>query len=790
MLFNSNKLSDVIVYNSITNTIVDEKFDTVKPFSFIEFLNYTKNSNNAIVDFDDYQVYLKKWNTVTQISYNDINAVIKQEFVNFLKTVVLNYTTSEERRYLSNIDFQNSQDLEIAAPFFATKIKQVLLYFAEKRDTYKIDLQLVKNKGSVAGVINYIKTTVLESIFATQQGPVFTTTVPLSDVSLNLQVEVEEGYDTFNNYFDLDPYEPPSFYNATGDREKYFSANTNQIDQEIFLDYSQAIINLINSERVVLEQLQSLVVSVNTPDLNLLQSYDFIDYGNRTRENLKLILNAELVKKFTGTDFYYLSTGSNGVLLSGVLFEATSPFSNLLNVNYPSTLTVPESSILFERDVGLFFKPTTQSILQLQTPFNYTVKEDLKPDYVYIFPDPYNYGNISGLSKTGHETPFQFVQQGQEIQKNISSNDAIGNSFVTKNDFTFESYHSREQNSVQSITTKLYNAGVIFSNQSDIFGNVYFGLKQQKTEYIKNFYKNVTNGVAVFGLSSTEDVVYLSSIKLLDTTGTFVNTQTRTTTSSDTTPVKSIYDLRNSPGNFYVYNIINNSINTLSSEFSEIFSKYPTQSVDIENRMFSFDVYGTTFSLTTSSYLIVDKIDYSDGKFSQTPDLPLVLKSEINNKASNVYLYENDLYVATVSLTNSPLTSGDNNRYFTLSLYSYSINGNKITNYEFLNNNENQLSYNLNTLVSVTDVKLIHNKKQGMFNVVISLKDLNNNLFINSIFLSISNGVVSIVNQKTFASNNTNLTVNFYDGSFTYNLQTYTILTTPTINSNNGTITF
>ena len=57
---------------------------------------------------------------------------------------------------------------------------------------------------------------------------------------------------------------------------------------------------------------------------------DFIDYDNRTRANLRLILNAELVKKFTGTDFYYLSTNSSGQVLSGVLFEAQSPFANLL----------------------------------------------------------------------------------------------------------------------------------------------------------------------------------------------------------------------------------------------------------------------------------------------------------------------------------------------------------------------------------------------------------------------------------------------------------------------------
>ena len=127
MIFNSNQFSNVIVYNSITNTLNDEKFDSNQPFSFIEFLNYSRLLSNEVIQYTDYQVYLKKWNEVTVVKYNDINTVIKQEFVSFLKTIALNYTTAEEKRYLTNINFEDSQDLEVAAPFFATKIKQILL---------------------------------------------------------------------------------------------------------------------------------------------------------------------------------------------------------------------------------------------------------------------------------------------------------------------------------------------------------------------------------------------------------------------------------------------------------------------------------------------------------------------------------------------------------------------------------------------------------------------------------------------------------------------------------------
>lgn len=789
MVFTSNSTSNIVIYNSITNTLADEKFDSVQPFSFLEFLNYSKSLNNGIVQFTDYQIYLKKWNEVTLVQYNDINSIIRQEFISFLKSITLNYTTAEEKRFLQNIDFENNEDLEVAVPFFTTKIKQVLLYFAEKRDTYAIDLVLAKNKGSIFGVNNYLKTTIIESIFASDRGPEITPTVPLSTVSTQLQVEVEEGYDTFNNYFDLDPFETPEFYFATGERAKYFTANTNVIDPNIFLDYDQAIIDLINSERVVLEQLQQLVVTIDTPDLALLQNYDFINYGERTRENLRLVLNAELIKKFTGTDYYYLSATNTGVV-SGLLFESTSPVASLLNVYNPTTLTVPESSIKYERDVGLFFKPTRLSLLQLQTPFGYTLKEEVRDGAIYIFPDPNDYGNISGLTLTDHNSPFNYVQQGDKIQRNISSNNALGNSFVTDNDFTFESYHSLEQNStVQSVMRGLYNAGVVYSYVSDLYGNIYAGFKQQNTNYIKNFENVLSNSTQVYGLSASTYIPYLSSIKSLLNTGTFANTFSITQQINNTN-IDTIYVTRNSIGTFLVWNVIDSSVTALSSAYSNVFAKYPLQSSDIQNKLLNFETFSDTFVITTSSYVIVDYPIFTNGQFYQSPSIPLILTSEVNNKASNVYLNGNELYVAKVTVTDSPILSANNNREFNISLQSYNVNSKQITDYVFASTSDYIYSYNVNTFINVTNVTLAHNKKQDLLNLVITYKDLNNNIFLHSLFLRISNGLVTTINQKVYQPTNSNLTINFYDNSYVPNLFLTTLATTPTINQPNGTITF
>ena len=793
MLFTSNNTDNIIVYNSITNTLNDQKYDNVKPYSFLEFLNRTQVlTNNYIIQFADYQIYIKKWNAVTTVTYQDYDTTVRQEFLSFLKSIALNYTTAEEKRYLTNIDFSNNDDLEIAVPFFTTKIKQVLLYFADKRDSYVLDLQLAQGKGSVAGITNYIKTTVIETIFGNDILPPITSSQPLSTVSTQLNVEVEEGYDTFNDYFDIDPFKAPSFYQASGDRAKYFTANTNTSDPNLFLNLDQSIINLINSERPVLQQLQSLVINVDTPDITLLEPKDFQDYDTVARNNLTLLLNAQLIQKFTGTSFYYLSSNSLGQSVTGLLFEAASPYANLLNVYNPTTLTVPESSTLYERDVGLFFKPTHQSILQLQTPFTFETRSDISLSSVYIFPDPYSYGNIVGLTKTDHESPFTYIQQGDQIQRNISSNNALGNSFVTKNDFTFESYHSAEQNSSASFLQNLYNVGIATSYYSDIYGNIFSGLKQQNTNYIQTYSNNITNNVSMYGLSAFVNVPYLSSIQSILNDGTFYGTSSQVIAANENTPVSTIYNTRNSAGNFVVYNVLNNTINTLSSQFTNVFNKFPVQETELNYNLNLVEVYGTTFVFTTSSYVIIDQVNFNtiDGTFNQSALVPLSLNSAVNNIASNVYLNGNDLYIATLSASSSPLLSSNNTRPFYLSLYSYNINSGLITDYEFNSPTDYTFNYNFNTLVNVTGVNLIYNKKQALFNIVVTLKDLNNNLFLQSLFYRISNSQVSLVAQKYFAPTNTNITVNFFDKSYTNTILTNTILSTPTIVPSIGSIIF
>jgi hypothetical protein len=788
MLLTSNRYSIITVLNSVTNTINDDKFDARVPFSFLEFLNYSKALDNHLINLSDYQDYLKKWNGVTNNTQNDLPTQVREQFIVFLKTVALNYTTSEEKRYLSNIDYSSNDDLEIATPFFVNKVKQVILYFADKRDTFKQTLAIAANKGTNHGTEEFIRAFIIDNFIGNESSTQFTTTDSTSAITSKLHIEIEEGYDINNDYFDLDPYEAPAFYNAENDRSAYFSSNTNSIDPEIFLNGDQAIINLINYEQVILDSIPTLAVLINTPDLTLLENSDFIDYSNHTRSNIKLLLTAKLIQKFVGTDFYYLSTNTFGETLSGRLFEATSPYANLLNLHYPSTLTVPASATLYDRDVGLFYRPSIQNIYSLQTPFSYSLKSSLCANSVYVFPDPSKYGNVSGVSKTTFNSPFLYEQHGEDIQRNISSNNAYGHSFVTNNNTTFESYNSREQNKFKSVANKLYNSGIATTNVSDPFGNVIVGFKQQNTLFINNWTNNVSLSSWGLGLSALNTIPYTSNIKTANTLP-FLNTSTAPSNIQGLATPLSIYDERETNGDFYVFNALSSQFTSLTAAFSDVLTKYPTESNYIRYALHNVEIYDSTYVFTTFAYKLIDRIDF-DGQFKKSPSVPLSLHVYSNHLASNVFNVSKTLNVATYTLVDN-VSAQYNNRQFTLSFYQYDTRLNTWKQLTFLSSNVFQ--YAVNSKLDANNLKLSYNSRQDVYNIIVDLKDLNRNIFIHNLVLKIANGRVEITKDILYACTNNNCTINFYDGSNSIqnvNILSNALSSIPYISTSNGTYQF
>ena len=136
-----NSFSDYTIANSVTNDLNDDKLDRNKPFSFIEFLNYSRVFDDEAENFRKYESYIKSWNNISYNNNINFDKDVKDQYINLFKEISLKYSTPEERRYLQTINFNNNENLTIAIPFYSKKIREICLYFKEKRDTFQKGLR-------------------------------------------------------------------------------------------------------------------------------------------------------------------------------------------------------------------------------------------------------------------------------------------------------------------------------------------------------------------------------------------------------------------------------------------------------------------------------------------------------------------------------------------------------------------------------------------------------------------------------------------------------------------------
>jgi len=457
-MVNSSKFIDERIEGSITSLNVPIiPIDSNQPLSFQEWLKY---NNTIFTNVDDflvrYQSYLNNWYEAKNSNIVDREEITRELYVSLIKEIVISFTSSDEKRYLKNIDFSNKRDVAIAIPFFAQKIKDICLYYSTLRDDVKTAEIRYNLKGSNYGIEKIIYNEISKSL-ETEDLTDFirTLNLSLSDIRNNMVINVEDLYDTYTNYFDISPNVPVSAYNVTnGERKKYFEYNVYDINSNLFTNFNSAIVQAITSYPFYLIELGdnnfSIDVRPSSTQLNYLKDADFINTVNtETQSNLNLNIEKEEVTKFIGTDFYYLSTDSTAsTYLTGELFSALNSFANYVNKRYPAVAAIP-SSIFTKtaKQIGLFFKPdkigiSTFANFGLNAAANLSA---LKPNTVYIFPDPKKYGNVSGLSQEEFETPLIFTENNYFNKIDFSNQYAFGDSETDPYFQIFRAYESREQ---------------------------------------------------------------------------------------------------------------------------------------------------------------------------------------------------------------------------------------------------------------------------------------------------------------------------------------------------------
>lgn len=481
--------STAIIRDSIVNRASSATTkDNSAPFSFLEFItntgvDYTPEEYNKF-----YLYYLKTWSEANNNKTEQNTKSYIDYYVSFLKELTITYSTQQEIKFLSTLDFNDPIDLDIAIPFYVEKIRQIIVFYKEKRDTTKYVIERNKLKGTESSIEKALFNKIYEYVFSSDTTPNYKTiNYSLSTLKTYLSIDIEEFVDVYSSYFDLPKKD-----------DVFTLTNRNEIDPKLYFEdtlqifRSSVFLNEIPLAVNVSLQAFSSPCDPTNPIALLRQ-----ECTNKTgfTDDQIVTLKKRFLEKYAGVDFHYINT--TGTLpVSGILFRATNPTGNIQNLQTIDTPTIESNDIKLLKDLGLFFKPDKTGIFQLNAE-NYTYEVDfanLSANKVYIYPDPSVYGNVS-LNKQ-IEYPLVFTYDYRPDIKNISSGFAIGDPKVDNDEQTFSPYYAREQTILKTAATPdsiylnfadLFNRGYITKYQTDVFGNEYAIFKDSFGQSFKTF---------------------------------------------------------------------------------------------------------------------------------------------------------------------------------------------------------------------------------------------------------------------------------------------------------------
>jgi hypothetical protein len=457
---NITRFIDEKLPNSITSTNTD-LLDKNHPFSFVRWIEYNKILFTDISDLlTRYKIYVQNWYKQKEEEPVADYIEVRDLYINLLNEIIINYSTADERRFLKNIDTNEKRDLAVAVPFFSEKIKDICLYYSTLRDKLPNTVVEYNLKGSNFGLQSLIYNEISKALEAQDLTDLIKSlNLSVSAVRNNTTIEIEEFYDETRNYLDLGTLPPSAYGVDTGTRKEFYNINTYDIKPDLFLDFDREIIDAIKAYPFYLIELGDNNFSVNVTttsnDLQFLKDKDFQNLiNNNDRNNLSLNLQSELTQKYMGTGFYYISTGSTGTeYVSGLLFEADSPFANYLNKNTPTVAAiVNEQNIKPPEQIGLFFKPDKIGLLTFANfSFTYSLStENLSSNSLYIFPDPKLYGKVSGGTKQEQPSPLTFTSDNNAVKYDLADGYKFGEVVSDPLLPTYRGYQSREQSLLYS----------------------------------------------------------------------------------------------------------------------------------------------------------------------------------------------------------------------------------------------------------------------------------------------------------------------------------------------------
>jgi hypothetical protein len=448
---------------SITNPNVShaDALDKFTPFSFVQFIETVSESYQPETLTEFYNTYINRWNIKTRKKGKNSKEEIIERYRDFLKDITLNFSTNTERTFLTQLDFADPYDVEIAMSFYSKKIRHIISYYKKKRQTLHYATTKAKVKGSSLGVEQATTDLVINFL---ENRSTAARDYNITKIKNNLSISITEYFDNFSQYFNRPPDEKEygrtfkSYDPTEAPKDNIFLADDETLISQIF--------DVVGEDLIALKEGRQ-TLNFNVTDDSL--------FSNKR----------ELTEKFMGADFYYIATDENGKPdldedgRPHVLFKAKKPYANFLNQDFPSTASVFSDEIVSERDLG-FFRPQNSAVAVIEgRRLKFFTKKVYPPNELYIFPDPNLFTNT--------ENVLTFIIDTSRSINNASKGIAVNQPNTDKDSTAFIGYNSKigQDRNLNTDLSYLFDEGYIDDSKKDLFGNI-FGLVKDYDYYRNN----------------------------------------------------------------------------------------------------------------------------------------------------------------------------------------------------------------------------------------------------------------------------------------------------------------
>jgi len=342
-------------------------------------MTYTEWLNNVNVDLQpgqdmskEYSKYLFNWKQKSKQRQAIQSRYVINKYKSALRNIAVNYTTDEQKRFLQNLDYNNPRHVESAITFFASKLKETSIFYADERQSIRNQKNLKSTTGTKQGLKQLINVTVpkLSRQQRVQKGG-------LKSPGAMTNNKVDSVVTTITELYDVEPVDPRD--------------NTIEYDQQIFTDVDAAVRQLLMDCVPILELSSELGISLaasngesDLTDITLLDYSNFYNY-TKDQQNLNLTKLAEFIPSLVGNDIMFLSGGEVTPMVT-----AKAPWRNIFNRSAPAITNNKVKLYKSKYNLGSLNLPENIGILTYYG-YNPTLV-DTDTDYTGPIPDPSRYG--------------------------------------------------------------------------------------------------------------------------------------------------------------------------------------------------------------------------------------------------------------------------------------------------------------------------------------------------------------------------------------------------------------